>query len=251
MVEASEDFGERTPLRTFLEGQALEATAGGTAGTLTIDTEAAPEPTSSLPSNSTSPKSSKSPQRRKERLHSSPSRLRRLQKQAKSRKWDPDDPFELWKFAEAQKEFQDQAVEEICQGRKKTHWSWFIIPTPPHMSGDCEVGSPTNRFYALRQESGPAYLSYRKDGIDLRQNYIDILIAIRDQLKAGKSITALMGAADGPKLQSSAAFFERVAKQEGDAVVENLCREVLDLVEGNNADKAELDQSSSVCCCLQ
>lgn len=206
-------------------------------------------PASSTDSPATSPSSLSSPSRRKDRIPSSPSSLRRLQK--KGRKWDPNDPHELWKFAEAQKEFQAQAIEEISEGKKKTHWMWFIIPTPPHMSGDCEVGSPTNRFYALRDDGAVAYLKFRQNGVDLRQNYIEILSAVRDQLKAGKSTTSLLGAADGPKLQSSAAFFERIAKQQGDTDVECICREVLTLTAGESSSEAKRKgQPESLCCCV-
>ncbi len=39
-----------------------------------------------------------------------------------------DDPFDLWRFVEAQQLTYDQALSELRAGRKRTHWSWFVLP---------------------------------------------------------------------------------------------------------------------------
>ena len=39
-----------------------------------------------------------------------------------------DDPFDLNRFLEAQEESYQQALSELRAGRKRTHWSWFIVP---------------------------------------------------------------------------------------------------------------------------
>ena len=39
-----------------------------------------------------------------------------------------DDPFKLRRFLEAQDRVYDQVCAELEQGKKKTHWMWFIFP---------------------------------------------------------------------------------------------------------------------------
>ena len=51
---------------------------------------------------------------------------------------------DLSRFTEAQERTFDTALEEIRQGRKRSHWMWFIFP---QLSG---LGSsPTAAYYAL------------------------------------------------------------------------------------------------------
>jgi uncharacterized protein (DUF1810 family) len=35
---------------------------------------------------------------------------------------------DLIRFLEAQDQIYDQVVDELAEGRKKTHWMWFIFP---------------------------------------------------------------------------------------------------------------------------
>jgi len=89
-----------------------------------------------------------------------------------------------------------------------------------------------NRKYALRtDEEAIAYLSYKADGIDLRKNYLEIMSAVRDQLRSGKQAASLLGHLDEPKLRSSARFFERITYQIGDDELNGVLLEVLDLLQ--------------------
>ncbi|CAK9038766.1 unnamed protein product [Durusdinium trenchii] len=87
---------------------------------------------------------------------------------------------------------------------------WFVIPTPPHIVNGVERGSSMNRKFALRDEEAKAFLSFEADGVNLRENYLKIMTAVRDQLKAGRAVASLMGTFDAPKLTSSVALFERM-----------------------------------------
>ena len=38
------------------------------------------------------------------------------------------DPYELTRFAEAQEGVYETALAELRQGRKRSHWMWFVFP---------------------------------------------------------------------------------------------------------------------------
>ncbi len=40
----------------------------------------------------------------------------------------PADPFDLWRFVEAQQGTYKIAVAELRQGAKESHWMWYIFP---------------------------------------------------------------------------------------------------------------------------
>jgi uncharacterized protein (DUF1810 family) len=50
--------------------------------------------------------------------------LRGLDDRADQPEHDPD----LVRFLDAQSGFYDQVTEELTEGRKRTHWMWFIFP---------------------------------------------------------------------------------------------------------------------------
>src|SRR6185437_9308236 len=39
-----------------------------------------------------------------------------------------DDPFNLGRFVEAQEDHYERALAELRDGRKQSHWMWFIFP---------------------------------------------------------------------------------------------------------------------------
>ena len=52
--------------------------------------------------------------------------------------------FDLDRFVQAQEQVMDQVRRELRDGRKRTHWMWFVFP---QLSG---LGhSPTARHYAI------------------------------------------------------------------------------------------------------
>jgi uncharacterized protein (DUF1810 family) len=38
------------------------------------------------------------------------------------------DPFDLERFVAAQASVYSQVVRELSEGRKRSHWMWFIFP---------------------------------------------------------------------------------------------------------------------------
>jgi uncharacterized protein (DUF1810 family) len=120
------------------------------------------------------------------------------------------------------------ALQEIKSGRKRSHWSWFIFPTPPYTdAAGVERGSRLNSYYALRgDDAARSFLSFPADNefnVDLRRNVIDIFTAVAQQLEAGTDPTTLVGSLDVPKLCSSLALFRRIAAEDGDDELEGVC----------------------------
>ena len=42
-----------------------------------------------------------------------------------------DDPFELQRFVDAQADVYEQVCDELHDGRKASHWMWFVFPQLP------------------------------------------------------------------------------------------------------------------------
>lgn len=39
-----------------------------------------------------------------------------------------NDPFDLQRFVDAQRDSYEQALQELRAGRKRTHWMWYVFP---------------------------------------------------------------------------------------------------------------------------
>mmetsp|Transcript_11181 Transcript_11181/g.21580 ORF Transcript_11181/g.21580 Transcript_11181/m.21580 type:complete len:176 (+) Transcript_11181:101-628(+) len=133
------------------------------------------------------------------------------------------DPFKLReRFVETHKSKFAVALREIEAGRKKSHWSWFIFPTPPYPGA-----SPTNYYYALKSdEEAKAFLDLDLDGVNLRQNYITIMTAIAEQVEGGNTLENLVGWVDHPKVCSSVRYFKKIAEANGDVELEVVLQRV-------------------------
>jgi len=139
------------------------------------------------------------------------------------------DPYALRRFTTQQSVFHPQALAELQQGAKATCWMWWIMPTPPHIVNGIERGSANNITYAIRSEQeARAYLSFQTDGVDLRRNYIEIVLALRDQLAKD---TMPFGR-DVAKMRSSLAFFAKTALDLSDTELSSL---ILDVIGALNA----------------
>lgn len=150
----------------------------------------------------------------------------------RSRSPEEDDPHRLRRFTRAQKGMHEKALTELRTGRKSSGWMWYIIPTPPYIVKGVERGSADNRRYALRSDDEvQAYLEFIDDSVDLKNNYFEIMKAVRDQLLAGKHPTSLLGKLSAPKLESSVRLFERVTRGNADQELHAVLGEILDLLE--------------------
>ena len=106
----------------------------------------------------------------------------------------------LQRFIEAQNDSYDQALKEIRNGRKLTHWIWYIFP---QMKG---LGFSYNSEYY-----GITSLQEAKDYLEnelLRKRLFEITESLL--MHKGKDIESIMGDIDAMKLKSSMTLFDAV-----------------------------------------
>lgn len=108
---------------------------------------------------------------------------------------------DLRRFLDAQEQSYKDALNEIKQGRKQSHWMWYIFP---QISG---LGfSSTSRHYALRDlEEATAYLRHPVLGSRL-QEITEVLLSLPE-----KNATQIFGSPDDLKLKSSMTLFRQVS----------------------------------------
>ncbi len=112
-----------------------------------------------------------------------------------------DDPFDLARFVDAQRDHYRNALAELRAGRKETHWMWFIFP-----QFDGLGTSPRARRYALRSlDEARAYLAH--PGLSARLEQVaEAMLQISDL-----SAREILGSPDDLKLHSSATLFALVS----------------------------------------
>lgn len=106
----------------------------------------------------------------------------------------------LQRFIEAQNDSYDQALKEIRNGRKLTHWIWYIFP---QMKG---LGFSYNSEYY-----GITSLQEARDYLEnelLRKRLFEITESLL--MHKGKDIESIMGDIDAMKLKSSMTLFNAV-----------------------------------------
>jgi uncharacterized protein (DUF1810 family) len=112
-----------------------------------------------------------------------------------------DDPFELERFTAAQDQggTYHAAVAELRQGRKRSHWMWFVFPQIAGLGQ-----SPISRRYAISSlAEAEAYLAHPVLGPRLTES-ARILTELRD-----RSAQEVFGGIDAMKLRSSMTLFAR------------------------------------------
>ena len=108
-----------------------------------------------------------------------------------------DDPYDLNRFVEAQKDVLDRVLEELRRGRKQTHWMWFVFPQIEGLGFSFMA-----RKYALASlDEAAAYLAHPVLGPRL----IACVEALLDQ--PDTDATRVMGRPDDLKLRSSLTLF--------------------------------------------
>jgi uncharacterized protein (DUF1810 family) len=107
------------------------------------------------------------------------------------------DPFDLARFVSAQAGAFDRAIAELCAGRKRTHWMWFVFPQLKGLGS-----SPTAQFYALSGlDEAVAYLQHPVLGPRL-----DMAVSAVEASPA-TALEALFGSPDDVKFRSSMTLF--------------------------------------------
>ena len=112
-----------------------------------------------------------------------------------------NDPFDLSRFVEAQADSYDQALAEIRQGRKRSHWMWYVFPQIDGLGF-----SAMSRRYSIKSAAeAAAYLNHPVLG----KRLVACCEAALDV--EGRSVREIFGSPDDMKLRSCATLFENVA----------------------------------------
>jgi uncharacterized protein (DUF1810 family) len=110
-----------------------------------------------------------------------------------------DNQYNLGRFVAAQDAggTYERAVAELRQGRKTSHWMWFVFPQIAGLGH-----SPTSRLYAISSlEEARAYLAHPVLGPRLAE-CAEIVCGVD-----GRSAEQIFGRIDAQKLRSSATLF--------------------------------------------
>jgi uncharacterized protein (DUF1810 family) len=107
---------------------------------------------------------------------------------------------DIRRFHLAQEEFDDYniALKEIKNGRKESHWIWFIFPQLEILSR-----SDISVYYGISElEEAKAFLKDKTLNFRLREITSELL------KHKGKDIRQIMGGLDAMKLRSSMTLFD-------------------------------------------
>ena len=114
-----------------------------------------------------------------------------------------DDEYDLNRFFNAQENMYLDVLSELNDGKKRSHWMWFIFPQIAGLGR-----SDTAKYYAIKnQEEARAYLNHPVLGMRL-QECAEIVLNLE-----GKSIPGIFGYPDDRKFKSSMTLFSCVADQ--------------------------------------
>ncbi len=100
-------------------------------------------------------------------------------------------------FIQAQDAIYSQVIEELTQGRKRTHWMWFVFPQVKGL-GHSKM---SRRFAIDSLEQAQAYLQHEVLGARLIE-CTELLL-----LHPDKSALNIFGSPDNLKLHSSLTLF--------------------------------------------
>ena len=118
------------------------------------------------------------------------------------------DPFDLQRFVDAQSRVYDAVVAELLDGRKRTHWIWFVFPQLAGLGR-----SPTAAKYAISSlAEAQAYLRHDVLGPRLRE-----CTRLVNEVQ-GRSIEEIFGWPDNLKVRSSMTLFSHATRERDEFV---------------------------------
>jgi uncharacterized protein (DUF1810 family) len=119
-----------------------------------------------------------------------------------------DDPFDLKRFVDAQAPVYGNVVAELRDGRKRSHWMWFVFPQLRGLGGSAMAA----RYGISSLEEAGAYLSHPVLGPRLRE-CTQLVNGVQ-----GRSIGQIFGSPDDLKLCSSMTLFARATDDNQDFI---------------------------------
>jgi len=111
------------------------------------------------------------------------------------------DPHDLQRFIDAQARVIDQVREELAQGRKRSHWMWFVFPQIAGLG----FSAMAQRYAIASLDEAKAYLRHPILGPRL-EDCTRLVIAVD-----GRSAHDIFGSPDDMKFRSSMTLFARAA----------------------------------------
>jgi uncharacterized protein (DUF1810 family) len=148
--------------------------------------------------------------------------------------------FNLQRFVQAQKKDYQLAKQELENGRKQSHWIWYIFPQLKGLGR-----SRMSQKYDI--ENGDEACAYLDDPI-LFERLHELLSIVKQQLEKGVSLVTLFnGKTDAYKFTSSITLFNLAAKQLSDSSVKpqkfklflQQSNEVLDIIQKQNFNRCQ------------
>jgi len=111
-----------------------------------------------------------------------------------------ENTFDLDRFVTAQSAVYADVIAELMQGRKQSHWMWFIFPQLIGLG----TSSTAIHFSLLSEAEAQAYIAHPILGRRL-QECTEILLQLQH-----KSAVDIFGQIDAMKLRSSMTLFDQV-----------------------------------------
>ena len=115
-----------------------------------------------------------------------------------------DDPFDLQRFVDAQAAVYERVGAELKNGRKQSHWMWFIFPQIAGLGHSAMA----QRYAISSLDDAKAYLANPVLGPRLRECTRLVLQV------AGRSALQILGSPDDMKFRSCMTLFARAAPEE-------------------------------------
>jgi uncharacterized protein (DUF1810 family) len=111
------------------------------------------------------------------------------------------DPFDLERFVAAQALVYTRVVAELSEGRKRSHWMWFIFPQIEGLA----FSTMAQRFAIRSRAEAAAYLAHSVLGPRLIE-CARLVLAVKNQ-----TILDILGSPDDLKFRSSMTLFGAVS----------------------------------------
>lgn len=112
-----------------------------------------------------------------------------------------DREFNLERFVEAQEQEYTNALAEIRDGRKRSHWIWYIFPQIKGLGH-----SYNSEYYGIESlDEARAYLEHEVLGAHLREITTTLL------QHRGRLADVMLGGIDAKKVRSSMTLFDIVS----------------------------------------
>ena len=115
-----------------------------------------------------------------------------------------DDPFNLQRFVDAQASVYERVRAELKNGRKQSHWMWFIFPQLAGLGHSAMA----KRYAISSRREAEAYL--RNPILGSRLRHCTQLV----MLVEGRSIEQIFAAPDDLKFQSSMTLFANTSGED-------------------------------------